>query len=274
MGQKIKKLKERFRKAPVQQFARFPHRPDYIALLKKHMSTAALSVIAIFSMTMLMISCGQKDGKTEKNALVDQSKVRKGGNSPMTKTLEYGFQINGTDREYFEQYGVFTKLEVVRNGTRLFEHDYIEEFEIETLESYVFKLDGENSFELVFECTSPPSKPWLTLYRLENDKIISIKKLPSMDVKPINLDDDDLLEFAGYWNWSEVYGSDYEFISYNPLLFYEVTGEGIKIDSVLTVKTNEEIWGQFEGFEYSDKIPKDSKSARKLEEMIERFKKF
>ena len=161
---------------------------------------------------------------------------------------------------------------MTRNGLQLFEHDYVEEFELNNLESFVFKLDGQNSFELVFESTSPPAKPWITLYRIENDKIVSVSKLPSMDVKPRNLDEDNFLEFAGYWNWTEAYGSGYELVSYNPLLVYEVTVTGVKIDSVLTMEVNKEIWGNFEGYVFTDKISMDSKAVKKLKEMIERLK--
>lgn len=228
---------------------------------------------AMYSILVFIIGCSQKDRSIPESTSPIHSDVNEGKKPLLSQTLDFGFQINGIDREYFEQYGVFTRLEVTRNGIRLIEHDYVEEFEIDKLESYLFKLDSGNSFELVFECASPPSKPWLTLYRLENDKVISIKKLPSMDVKPKNLDDDDLLEFAGYWNWTEVYGASNEFVSYNPLLIYEITGTGVEIDTMLTIWANQEIWGQFEGFEYSDKIPKDSKSGRNLEEMIESLKK-
>jgi hypothetical protein len=229
-------------------------------------------IISFCFLAILITGCSQKVVETDENTLSDQSEARKREKARMSKTLEYGFQINGTDREYFDQYGVFTKLEVTRNGLQLFEHDYVEEFEIDNLESYVFKLDGQNSFELVFESTSPPAKPWLTLYRLENDKIVSMTKLPSMDVKPRNLDEDDFLEFAGYWSWIETYGPDQEYVSYNPLLVYEVTDTGIRIDSLLTMEINKEIWGNFEGYDFSDKISMDSEAVKKLKEIIERLK--
>lgn len=194
-------------------------------------------------------------------------------NSIPYKQLDFGFQIKGIDIETFKEYGVFTKLEIIKDGQRIYEYDNVDEFDIEKFVAYAFKLNGENIFELIFESTSPPSKNRMKLIRVDNSKVVNESEIPSIDIELKNLDADNYIEFAGYWSWSEAYGLNDELTAYNPLIFYEITDNGIKIDTPLTVTINTEIYDSFEGFYYSDNKPKNVKSINKQDEIIRKLNK-
>ena len=61
-------------------------------------------LISFCFLAILISKCSQKVVEADENTLSDQSEAIKRENARMSKTLEYGFQINGTDREYFDQY--------------------------------------------------------------------------------------------------------------------------------------------------------------------------
>jgi hypothetical protein len=113
---------------------------------------------------------------------------------------------------------------------------------------------GDNSFELLFEVNYRPSKNYLKRLFVSNDKLVGQDKLPIFEANPIDINNDGIKEYAGSFNYFEIWGENNNLTSYNPILYYSVTPAGLKLDSLLTKERNELIYGQFHGFSFSEKI--------------------
>ncbi|MBT3934149.1 MAG: hypothetical protein HOF35_07805 [Bacteroidetes bacterium] len=198
-------------------------------------------LLVLFIITSL-VSCQSNNVKTE-----TEVQSQRNENIP-TLDLGHGFTIEGSDIETYRKYGVFTKLEILRDGIVIYDYDNVDEFNIEKLEVYLIPLKEENEFEILFEEHQPPSKSRLIKLYIKNNNVMSREQVPSFEREATNLDDDKNLEFAGYWNWTEPLDDKNEFTYYNPILFYEITDLGLRLDTILTQNVNVYIYGNFNGF--------------------------
>jgi hypothetical protein len=189
----------------------------------------------------------------------------------MKKDLGYGFYIEGKDTATYREYGVFTRLAITRNNKTILEYDNRDEFKLDILEVYLFSFEDGKYFELLFERVSPPSKSLMTMVRIINDSVIYSREIPSLDIKPKNIDEDANNEFGGYWRWTDCFGEDYSLTTYNPIIIYEISRKGISIDSLLTVKINTYIYGEFLGYEYNSEIAKDISCSIRFDEIINKY---
>ena len=89
--------------------------------------------------------------------------------------------------------------------------------------------------------------------------------------KASNLDKDDNLELAGFWDWAETYGENGSLTTYNPIIYYELNQNGINLDSSLTISINKEIYGNFYGFEYNEKVEIRTSASKKWKNEIDRI---
>ena len=108
-------------------------------------------------------------------------------------------------------------------------------------------------------------------FKVHQDKIVSTEKLPSFISKASNLDTDDNLEFAGFWDWGETWGDNGTLTAYNPIIYYELKPSGITFDSTLTISKNKEIYGNFHGFKYNEKVEIKTSETKKRDNEIDRI---
>ena len=60
--------------------------------------------------------------------------------------------------------------------------------------------------------------------------------------------------YSGYLNIADKPCNDCDSGYYNPILYYQVTENGIFLDSTITIMKNTIKWGGFYGFEISDRV--------------------
>ena len=189
------------------------------------------------------------------------------------RDLEYGFTLEGIDIDIYKKFGVLTKLKLLKNTRMIYEYDNIDEFYLDSIQTYVFRQDGGNCFDVLFEGPTSPNKSVLNRIQICNDSVISISKIPTFESLPKNLDEDENLEVAGVWSWFEFFGANNDSTSYNPILYYEISKNGLKLDTLLTVSKNAEIYGYFYGYNYSEKQSQPSSIMKKFDLEIERINK-
>lgn len=113
----------------------------------------------------------------------------------------------------------------------------------------------EDVFELMVEVDNRPNKNTAQLFRIEHDKIVSKKMIPTFITKASDLKGDGTLEYAGMWDYSEEYGG---YRTYDPIEYYQLTDNGIKLDSSYMIKQNTMTYGKFMGYR------NDGKAAAKM----------
>ena len=224
---------------------------------------------------VFLISCSQKNPSINgdiKNSSIEKSNFRK--DSIPKIELESGFKIVGYDIETYKEYGVFTSLLVKRNDKTIYHYDNIDEFKLEGINAYLIPSKNNiNQFDIVFESYSPPSKPRNIKLRIINDTIYLKTIIPSFEAQAKNLDNDGYLEFAGYWSDFEVCGENEIVTSYNPILFFEINENGLQLDTLLTIDKNTFIYGDFFGFDFSEKKPQPATTMKRHSEIIDEIKK-
>lgn len=209
----------------------------------------------------LMLSCGLKKNYKENENKTDNIPKLSIGN---------GFEIIGADIETYNEFGVFTSLSIVRNEKEIYRLDNLDEFSLDSLKAYLVQSKtNPNQFDLTFEIISWPSKPrniWLRII----DNIISSKSIiPAFETHAKNLDQDENLEFAGYWSFFELWGDKEIMTSYNPIIFYEIRENGLSLDSALTIEKNLLIYEKFLGFNFSEKEPQPIATIERHSKIVE-----
>lgn len=133
---------------------------------------------------------------------------------------------------------------------------------------------GDNSFEILAEVNYRPFKNYLKRFQIKNDILIKVDTLPTFFCEVKNLDNDATLEYAGIWYYSEMWddSTNQRLTVYNPIIYYEITLEGLRLDTLLTIEKNKMIYGAFKGYYYNGKLPiKVSDLGDKFENEINRI---
>jgi hypothetical protein len=60
--------------------------------------------------------------------------------------------------------------------------------------------------------------------------------------------------------------------AYNPILYYEQSPQGLRLDSTLTMTKNKLIYGNFHGFDFSDSIPVPAALMGKFDQEVRQIK--
>ncbi len=183
------------------------------------------------------------------------------------------FEIKVGQKEDFEKFETYTLFILTHKNKQLYLDTSLTEYEFgDKLYPIVRQLDKE-TFEILVEVNDRPSKNYLKYFKVHQDKIVSIAKLPTFISKASNLDTDGNLEFAGFWDWGENWGEKGLLTSYNPLVYYELKRNGITLDSSLTIRKNKEIYGKFYGFKYNEKVRIKTSKNKRWENEIDRIRK-
>ena len=85
-----------------------------------------------------------------------------------------------------------------------------------------------------------------------------------------DVDNDGKLELVGIMSYYEMAGEDGNMMPYVPLLVYEYTDTGIKLDSIETQNVNIQVYNKFYGFDYSEKY--EFKGNERFENELNKYK--
>jgi hypothetical protein len=157
-----------------------------------------------------------------------------------------------TRGEKFDSCRHYTHIELWKGSAKVFQDSTENEYIFLCNSSYptVRKLNG-NRYEILIEkFDGPDINKTLAIY-LKDDKYESEKLLPFFESAPEDIEGKK--EYHGILNTIEGYRND-DSCYYNPVLYYEISKNGILLDTSVTKRKIKEVWGNFYGYEQSDKI--------------------
>jgi hypothetical protein len=190
-----------------------------------------------------------------------------------TVKLDNDIEIKVGQKEDFGKFETYTLFILTHKNKQIYIDTSLTEYEFgDKLYPIVRKLNNE-TFEILVEINDRPSKNYLKYFKVCQDKIVSIEKLPTFISKASNQDKDSNLEFAGYTYWGETWGDAGTATFYNPIIYYELRPSGITLDSTLTISKNKEIYGDFHGFKYNEKVEVKNNVTQKRNNEIDRIGK-
>jgi hypothetical protein len=233
-------------------------------------------IITIFTF-LTLLSCNDRAKNPEKDIINIIEKVE--DESPEMKidttlVLTNGFKLEAGQKENFGDFNTFTFLKLTLNNIEITTLKDSLEFEFGygfSIYPSVTKLLDEQEFEIAIEVNDRPNKNYLLLLTLKENSIVKTRQLPTFITTPINLDNDEKLEVAGFWDYAQIWGKDDQLTAYNPIIFYEFTENGLLIDSSLTVERNTLIYGSFEGYQFSETIEMPVSIMKKMNKEINRI---
>jgi len=196
------------------------------------------TILIITSIFALIVNCCAQDfSETEQIT------------EPLELGLDYDFKITLGEEEDFGDFTTYAYFKLERNNTVIYIDSSSTEYQFNSDVFPIILQTGDNSFELLFEINDRPNKNYLKRLFVSNDTLTGQDKLPTFETYPVDINDDGIDEFAGYWDYAQIGSEGTNIVTgYNPILYYSVTGNGLKLDSVLTKQRNEMIYGQFYGF--------------------------
>ena len=179
-----------------------------------------------------------------------------------TINLNYGFNVTVGQTEDFGNFTTYTFFELTRNNKIIYSDSSLTEYEFgDKLYPIVMKT-GENTYELLFEINDRPNKNYLKRFFLKNDTLCKEDKLPTFISEAKDLDNDGVKEYAGFWDYAQVWGENDNLTAYNPIVYYELKNNGLQLDSILTIERNKAIYGQFNGFSFSEEKEQSTSSLK------------
>ncbi len=234
----------------------------------------------LITSTLIFLIAFQIDGysKYEEIFINDSIPTQKNINSDkqsFTKVfyLKNGFKIKAGHEENYGKFKTFTLFQLFKNNKIIFIDSSSTEYEFgDTLYPIVIKTE-RNNYELLFEINDRPNKNYLKRLIIKDDVVVSEDKLPTFISKPFDVNGDRLIEYAGFWNYSETWGENNGLTDYNPILYYRLTSSGLKLDSALTKQRNISIYSDFKGYRFNEKIVMPASVINKFNNEITRIEK-
>ncbi|WP_127845505.1 hypothetical protein [Psychroflexus aestuariivivens] len=214
-----------------------------------------LLLIPFFTLFVSCVQSGEKNPIEIENKGNNQNTIQK----YKTLKLDFDFTILLGKEEDFGDFKTYSFLHLKRQNESVFIDSSLIEYEFRNELFPLIVKSGENSFELLLEINDRPNKNYLKRIFIQNNKSIKEDKLPIFESKPIDINNDGINEYGGYWEYSQVWGENEELTAYNPILYYKKTNSGFKLDSALTKIRNEKIYGNFYGFSFSEKYEQSAK---------------
>jgi hypothetical protein len=244
--------------------------------LKRHTSMKFERAFLTFLIAFGLIAYSSVNAQktvTSSNTSADNFQTEESIDKQVERTikLDSDFEIKVGQKENFGKFETYTFFILTHKGKQLYLDSSLTEYEFgDKLYPIVRKLDKE-TFEILVEVNDRPSKNYLKYFKVHRDKIVRTEKLPTFISKASNLDADENLEFAGFWEWGETWGDNGSLTAYNPIIYYELRPNGITLDNTLTINKNKEIYGDFHGFKYNEKVEIQTSETKKWSIEIDRI---
>jgi hypothetical protein len=226
-----------------------------------------MRIIIFIAFCAILSSCNQKENNTTVDSNTQEIDEIKTQNLK-TFELGFGFIISAGQEEDFNDFKTFSFLRLTRNNEIIYTDSLTTEYEFGNKLFPLVVKTGENDFELLLEINNRPNKNYLKRFFIQEDKLIGEDKLPAFESKAIDIDNDGIKEYAGYWDYAQTWGENYELTAYNPIIYYTQTNSGFEVDSTLTENRNEKIYGKFYGFEFNENLVQPKKVLENFDNEI------
>jgi len=244
--------------------------------LKRPTSMKFERTFLTFLIAFILTACSNGNGQKTTSSTdisADSSLTKSSIDKQVQKTikLDNDFEIKVGEKEDFEKFETYTLFILTHKNKQLYLDTSLTEYEFgDKFYPIVRQLDKE-TFEILVEVNDRPSKNYLKYFKVHIDKIVNTEKLPTFISSASNLDADYNLELAGFWDWGETWVDNGSLTAYNPIIYYELRPSGITLDSTLTINKNKEIYGDFHGFKYNEKVEIKTSENKKRDNEIDRI---
>lgn len=231
-------------------------------------------IIILISFLTVLVSCNQTTKKETSDSLTTSLTPENEeiiSQDLKTIKLDFDFNVSVGQEEDFEKFKTYTFFQLTRNNKTIFIDSSSTEYEFGNELFPIIIKTGDNRFELLFEINDRPSKNYLKRLFIKDNKFVRQDKLPTFEAKPIDINQDGIKQYAGFWDYSQVWGDSNNLTAYNPILYYSVTPKGLILDSLLTTKRNENIYGKFYGFSFSENDEQAISVTQKFEQELKRI---
>ena len=185
--------------------------------------------------------------------------------------LPYGFEVKAGGYERLGHLETYTLVVVSRDGKEVFKDSSLTEYAFSHKSYPKVMPAGPGAFELLLQVNDRPNLDYLRRLRIERNALTKTDSLPIFIGGPADLDGDEALERAGYWGGGEVWGENDSLTAYNPILYYEESPGGLRLDSTLTREKNGAIYGEFRGFDFNGNMPVPAARLEKFDREVRRI---
>lgn len=229
--------------------------------------------IMVFFILFVFISCKQAGKKAERipaDTLLVKTKHQEEQHLKRID-LAHGFFVLIGREEDLGEFSTYSYFELKRNQTSILVDSSLTEYVFENKLFPVLIQTSADNFQLLFEINDRPNKNYLKRFFIKNNKFFAKDMLPLFESKAMDLNDDGIKEYIGYWGYSEIYGENDEFTNYDPILYYSVKENGLFLDSILTKQRNELIYGKFYGYSFDGEVKLPVKVIENFEQELKRI---
>ena len=230
-------------------------------------------LLILTTILIVLMSCNQtvkevNNGATNTESIEINESIKQ---ELKTINLDFDFAVTVGQEEDFDKFKTYTFFQLTRNNTTIFIDSSLTEYEFGNDLFPIIIKTGDNSFELLFEINDRPNKNYLKRLFIKDNELVRQDKLPTFEAKPIDINQDGIKEYAGFWDYSQVWGDNNNLTAYNPILYYSVTPKGLILDSLLTRERNENIYSKFYGFSFSENDEQPISVTEKFEQELKRI---
>jgi hypothetical protein len=227
-----------------------------------------------FQITLLLLSsCNTPDNlrehKDPRDTIIRNSSLR-----PVQKllTLDHGFYAEFSDKIGSDATEQYKYMRLSRN-TGMVMVDSVHNYVIEEKMYPMVIPKKEDRFEILMEIKNDPEQNHLQWIFVDGDQLMNTGILPLFISGKFDINRDGRSELAGFTHFTETLTRDgTQFTVYNPLLFYGITDNGLKLDSGLTREVNTRIYGEFRGFLYDKNAEFPVDATKRFDEEVRRIK--
>ncbi len=217
---------------------------------------------------MTFTSCKEDKNQVD---LQSESGVSNNINSDLkTINFDFGFSVVLGEEESFDKFKTYTYFELKKNNRTIFIDSLLVEYEFGNKIYPIISQTGKDNYELLFEVNNRPNRNYSKVFFIKDDELVKTTILPCFEWE---FNKDKTKYYIGLWENSQTYGDNYSLTSYNPILYYSITKNGnIRMDSILTIEKNKEIYGEFYGFTYNENIEISVEKLEKMNVELEKIK--
>ena len=156
-----------------------------------------------------------------------------------TISFAHGFAIHLT------AIGDTSRLIINHNGKQIYCDTSDVYYDLRHIAQPSFLAFNDSLYEIFLPVDNSPGKLSQRLFKVMNDSITAILEVPVFFAPAGHLYNDTRLVYAGTMEYGEQWTAPdlTDSMSVEPILYYDVTNQGLLLDSVTTIKRNKMIYG-------------------------------
>lgn len=225
----------------------------------------------LLSILLISAACSEKEVESIESPTTEAPSVVESQSE--TVQLLDGYQVKFLNKEALnDSISLFNSVEILKGGTIVWEmHDSLQFEKTNPSFPKLLSLNPEEKVVFLEVCDRPRQNKVLIL-KLNGTKMLTWQVGPLFVGQPKNMDNDPQVEWAGMQEEPEIWEEKKQIrFPYDPMLYFQVDANGVKIDSALTVERNNAIYGDFFGFQYSTKRSFPESTGQKMSDEWDRL---